>query len=346
MGLHSEIHEQPGVIERLLEGQSAQVQDAADFIHKQDILYTIIAARGTSDNAARYAGYLWGTKNHMTVALAMPSLFTFYHQPPQMTGSLVFGVSQSGRSPDIVNVLAEGRRQGAPAIAITNNVKSPLAEAADLVLDIQAGVEKAVAATKTYTAQLMTVAMLSAALDREHLERREELKQLPGWMKAVLELDKTLALQAQRYRYMQQCILLGRGYNYASAFEWALKLKELTYTLAEPYSSADFMHGPLALIQEGFPVLVINPSGSTFTPTYELAKKLRDEFRAELVIISDADEMLELAATPIRLPAGIPEWLSPLVSILPAQLFTYHLAQTRGYDTEAPRAIRKVTETH
>lgn len=346
MGLHSEIYEQPEVIRRLLKENSEQVEEAADFIRKQNILYTIIAARGTSDNAARYAGYLWGTKNHMNVALAMPSLFTFYQKPPKLEGSLVFGISQSGRSPDIVNVLKEGRRQGVPAIAITNNAASPLAEAADLVLDIQAGEEKAVAATKTYTAQLMIVAMLSATLDREHPERREELEQLPKWMNTVLELDHELALQAQRYRYMQHCIVLSRGYNYASAFEWALKLKELTYTLADPYSSADFMHGPLALIQEGFPVLVINPTGSVFTSTYELAKKLRDEFRAELVVISDSDEMLELAAMPIRLPAGIPEWLSPLVSILPAQLFTYHLASARGFDTEAPRAIRKVTETH
>ena len=346
MGLHEEIFEQPAVVRRLLKGQRGQVEEAAKLIRGHDIRYAFLAARGTSDNAGRYAGYLWGAHNHLTVALAAPSLFTYYQAPPRLAGALVVGVSQSGRSPDIIAVLEEGRRQGAPSIAITNDPASPLAQAADLVIDIMAGEERAVAATKTYTAQLMAVAMLSAALEPDPQQFWEELERVPEWMEAVLKLDEALALQAQRYRYMEQCVVIGRGFNYASAFEWSLKLKELTYTVADPYSSADFLHGPLALVHQGFPVLAVAPSGRVLGSIQELLDKLQGQFHAELVAISDAAEVLSLAQTPIPLPAGIPEWISPLVAIIPGQLFAYHLTRARGYSTEAPRSIHKVTETN
>lgn len=346
MGLHTEIHEQPEGIRRLLTGQRQQVEAAAELIRRQVVHYAFLAARGTSDNAGRYAGYLWGAHNHLTVALALPSLFTFYETPPNLSNALAIGISQSGQSPDIVSVLQEARRQGCPAIAITNKPASPLAEAADLVIDLMAGEEKAVAATKTYTAQLMAVAMLSAALDPAHPERWDELARLPGWMEAALKLDESLAALAQRYRYMEQCVVIGRGFNYANAFEWSLKLKELTYTIADPYSSADFLHGPLALVHQGFPVFAIAPSGRVLGTVRALLEKLRTQFNAELVVISDDPGVLDLAQTPIPLQTGIPEWLSPLVSILPAQLFAYHLTRARGYSTEAPRSIHKVTETN
>ncbi len=345
MGLHDEIFEQPDVIRRLIQGQRARVEEAAALIRRHDIRYVFLAARGTSDNAGRYAGYLWGAHNHLTVALAAPSLFTFYQSPPRLANALVVGISQSGQSPDIVSVLEEGREQGAPCIAITNRPTSPLAQVADLVIDIMAGEEKAVAATKTYTAQLMAVAMLSAALDQEHPQHWEELSRVPAWMEVAFKLDDALAVQAQRYRYMEQCVVIGRGFNYANAFEWSLKLKELTYTVADPYSSADFLHGPLALVHQGFPVLAVAPSGAVLRSMQDLLEKLRDQFNAELVVISDADEVLRLAQTAIPLPPGIPEWVSPLISILPAQLFAYHLTRARGFSPEAPRSIHKVTET-
>ncbi len=346
MGLHDEIFEQPAVLRRLLTEQRDTVTRAAQFIRARRPGYAFVAARGTSDNAGRYAGYVWGAHNRMAVALASPSLFTFYQTPPQLNGALVLGISQSGQSPDIVSVLEEGRRQGSPCLAITNAPQSPLARAADFVVDILAGQEKAVAATKTYTAELMAVAMLSAALDEEHPQRWDELVRVPEWIEQTLQLDESLAVQAQRYRYMQQCVVLGRGYNYATAFEWSLKLKELTYTVAEPYSSADFLHGPIALVDAGFPVLAIAPSGRVLQPIEETLVALRKQHEAELVVVSDRPEVLALAQTPIPLPAGIPEWLSPLVAIVPAQLFACHLTRARGYSTESPRSIHKVTETN
>lgn len=344
MSLYNEIAEQADVLDGLLSSQMNRVKEIAGAIRSISPAYVFLAARGTSDNAGRYANYLWGSMNSMPVALATPSLFTYYHKPPLMKGALVVGISQSGQSPDIVSVLEEGRRQGCPTLTITNAANSPLAKTADFVIDIQAGVEAAVAATKTYTAELLAIAMLSAAL-RQDGDQYQALAQVPGWVRQVLALDEQIARVAERYRFMNQCVVLGRGYNYATAFEWALKLKELTYLVAEPYSSADFLHGPIAMVERGFPVMAVAPGGKVYADMLDLLHKLRHDLYAELMVISDQPEALDLAQSPLALPAGIPEWLTPLVAIVPAQLFAYHLTQVRGLDTETPRTIRKITET-
>ncbi len=224
MTLHSEILEQPERIRAMLGAQKKAVQEAVRAIQKREISYVFLAARGTSDNAGRYANYLWGARNRLPLALAAPSLFTYYQQPPNLKGALVVAVSQSGQSPDIISVLEEGRRQGCPTLAITNETDSPLAQAAEFVLDIQAGQEKAVAATKSYTAELMIIAMLSAAMNRD-AEAWKELGLVSRWMREALKQEAKAKTAAQRYRYMRQCVVLGRGYNYATAFEWALKLR-------------------------------------------------------------------------------------------------------------------------
>ena len=344
MTLYSEITEQPERIKSLLVSQKKTVGQIAAAIQKRDIQYVFLAARGTSDNAGRYANYLLGAMNGLPLALATPSLFTYYKQPPKLKNALVVGISQSGQSPDIVSVLEEGKRQNCLTLAITNEPNSPLAQSADFVLDIHAGREKAVAATKTYTTELMSIAMLSAALsgNKKHWE---DLHKVAGWMKSALKQDDFIAQTAQRYRYMDQTIVLGRGFNYSTAFEWALKLKELAYVKAEPYSSADFQHGPIAMVDKGFPILAVAPKGKVFDSLVRMLKRLRKDFSAELVVISNDKKALSLAQMPLPIPADIPEWLSPLVSILPAQLFAYHLTVAKGYNTEHPRSIRKVTET-
>ena len=344
MTLKSEIFEQPAILQNLASGQMGSVAEIARALLKYDIRYVFLAARGTSDHAGLYAKYLWGAFNKLPIALATPSLFAIYEQPPSLRSALVVGISQSGQSPDIVSVLAEGKRQGCPTLAITNNVASPLARTADFVIDIQAGVEKAVAATKTYTAQLMAVAMLSVAMLGDE-QRKQSLLAVPDWIDQVLGLDQQIHAIAQRYRFIEQCVVLGRGYNYSTAYEWSLKMKELSYILAEPYSSADFLHGPIAIIDRGFPVMAVAPQGKVFETMIDLLQRLVNEHAAELMAISDDPQVLALARSPIELPAGIPEWLTPLVSIVPAQLFTYYLTAEKGYNTEAPRSIRKVTET-
>ncbi len=345
MALHDEILEQPRRLRELLRSQRETALKIAEAIKAREVKYVFLAARGTSDNAGRYANYLWGAHNHLPLALATPSLFTYYAEPPRLDGALVVGVSQSGQSPDIVSVLTEGRRQGCLTLAITNAPNSPLADAADLVLDIQAGDEKAVAATKTYSAELLGLAMISAALSGDE-SYWQELEKVPAWIDEVLLQDAAIARMAERFRYMNQCVVLGRGFNYATAFEWALKMKELSYVVAEPYSSADFQHGPIAMVEGGFPVMAVTPQGKVFDSMLEMLTRLRQTHDAELVVISNDERALALAQSPIRLPAGIPEWLTPLVAIVAAQLFACHLTVVKGYDTEKPRSITKVTETH
>lgn len=344
MSLHSEILEQPERAQSLLASQQKTVTHLAAAIQRGGIQYVFLAARGTSGNAGRYANYLLGARNGLPIAFARPSLFTYYKLPPKLKDALVVGISQSGRSPDIVSVLEEGKKQGCPTLAITNEPASPLAAAADFVLNIQAGPEKAVAATKTYTTELMAVAMLSAALSGKQ-KNWEELQQVAGWMTQVLAQEAFIAEAVQRYRYISRAVVLGRGFNYATAFEWALKLKELTYIIAEPYSSADFQHGPIAMVDSGFPVMAVAPKGKVFNSMLQMLRQLRDNFSAELVVISNDKKALALAQTPIPVPAGVPEWLTPLVNILPAQLFAYHLTVAKGHNTEQPRSIHKVTET-
>ncbi len=341
--LYREIHEQPAVLSEFLANERSTVQELAKAIQSRQIDYVVIAARGTSDNAGRYANYLFGAMNGLPVALATPSLFTVYKKVPQFKNALVLGISQSGKSPDIVSVLAEARRQGALTAAITNEVESDLAAQADHVIALHAGREQSIAATKTYTSELMALALLGATL-AEDTEALAEIATIPAAVASVLEIDRDVQQLAQRYRYMQDCVVIGRGFNYASAFELALKLKELTYIIAEPYSSADFLHGPLALIEHGFPALVIAPSGTMLPELHSFHQVLRQR-EAESIVISDDQSLLDEARIPIPLRASVPEWLSPITAIVPGQLFALYLAHARDYDPDHPRGLRKVTET-
>lgn len=344
MSLRSEIFEQPLVLDRLLKSRFEIVQDIAREIRGKDITHVFLAARGTSDNAGLYAKYLWGAFNKLPIALAAPSLFTLYESPPDLTNALVLGISQSGQSPDIVHVLEEGRRQGVPTMAITNDPASPLSDVAEYVVNLDTGPEEAVAATKTYTAQLMAIAMLSVAMDGD-ADRVRSLERVQRWVEQALEQDESIASLAGRYRNMEQCVVLGRGYNYSTAFEWALKLKELAYVTASPYSSSDFLHGPSAVLSKGFPVLAVAPSGAVFADMIDLLKRLVNEREVELLAISNEQSARDLANSPISMPGGVPEWLTPIVCIVSAQLFSYHIAHAKGLDTENPRGLQKVTLT-
>ena len=280
----------------------------------------------------------------------------------------MLGISQSGKSPDIVAVLAEARQQGVLTAALTNEPDSDLTSYADHVIDLHAGLERSVAATKTYTSELMAIAMLSASLlsIRPHAsalwmpdaslssirslnasdrQMMAELQNIPEVVSETLTMEASIAEIVPRYRYMRDCVVIGRGYNYATAFEIALKLKELTYTIVEPYSSADFLHGPLAVIEHGFPAIVIAPSGVMSAEMGRFIRTMKQR-QAEILVISDAAEILDQAHIRLQLPVPVPEWLSPLTAVLPGQIFAMHLAAIRNYDPDNPRALRKVTETH
>jgi len=338
-----EIHEQPEVLARFLEKELDNVRALAAAIKERNVTHVIIAARGTSDNAGRYAQYVLGAHNELVVALSTPSLFSIYGKPPRINNALVLGISQSGKSPDIVGVVEEAKRQGALTAVITNIADSDLAQCGDFVIDIQAGDELAVAATKTYTNQLAAIALLSAVLSGDE-SRLAELMALPAAVTQVLAMNDRIAQAAPRYRYMDRSVIIGRGFNYATAFELALKMKELTYTLVEPYSSADFLHGPMAMIEDGFPVLVIAPSGVMQSEMLDFINAVNAR-GAEVIAISDVADILAASRTPLALPVSVPEWLSPITAIVPGQLFAMHLAHTRDFDIDAPRGLLKVTET-
>jgi glucosamine--fructose-6-phosphate aminotransferase (isomerizing) len=342
--LYQEIHEQPEVLNRLLAHEIEPAQRLAEEIRQRGIETVVIAARGTSDNAGRYAQYLLGAANRLVVALATPSLYSIYHQPPRLGNALVLGISQSGKSPDIVAVLQEARQQGALTATITNSPDSDLAQEAAHIIYLHAGGEQAIAASKTYTSELLAIALLSACLSQDE-SRLEEVRKMPQVAAATLTMEDQVIQAVQRYRYMRECVVIGRGYNYATAFELALKMKELTYTFVEAYSSADFLHGPLAVIEHGFPAITIAPSGVMLPELQRFMLTLKER-AAEIIAISDDPETLDIAHIPLRLPVTTPEWLSPIPSILPGQLFVLHLAHIRNYDPDRPRGLHKVTETY
>lgn len=341
--LFQEIFEQPQVVRNLLDSQQPITEKLASAIKERNITHIVIAARGTSDNAGLYAKYVLGVNNRLLVMLATPSLYTLYHSPPRFGQALVLGISQSGKSPDIVSVLAEAKTQGNLTAVITNNPDSPLAEQGDFVIDLMAGEELAVAATKTYTAELAAIALLSAKLANEQ-QMLSALEQIPANISATLSMSETVAACAEHYLSMRYAAVIGRGFNYATAFEAALKLKEMSYTIVEPYSSADFMHGPLALLEPGYPVIMFAVTGATVAESEQFFRTLANH-EAAIIAVSDIPGLLARSKYPLSLPVTVPEWLSPLTAIIPGQLFAMHLAHQRGFDVDSPRGIQKVTET-
>jgi glutamine---fructose-6-phosphate transaminase (isomerizing) len=344
MTLRDEILEQPEVAARFIDRAPRVVGPFAESIRARDVDHVVIAARGTSDHAAIYAQYVLGVRHNLSVGLGTPSVISLYGARPRLDRSLVIGISQSGASPDVVAVIEEGRRQGAPTLAITNDPSSALATAAETCIDLAAGPELAVAATKTYTTELLAIACLSAALSGDPADVAA-LAAIPEAMAGALGLEPTVESMARDQADADRLLVLARGYEYATAREWALKLKELARVFADPYSAADFEHGPLALLEPGVPVLATVRPGPTAVSLTTLLVRLRADFDASIAVVSDQPGALALARWPFALAPGTPEWLGPIVSIVIGQLHALHLTRARGLDPERPRNLNKVTRT-
>lgn len=344
MRMLEEIREQPQWVERAIEMERTGASELAREIRERGIRHALIAARGTSDNAATYAKYLFEIVAGMPVALAAPSVFTLYDARLDLADTLVIGISQSGQGTDVVQVLSAARAGGAMTACVTNSTDSAITRVSDHILLCHAGEEKAVAATKTYTTAIAVVALLVGVLadDRDLLDG---LARVPAMMADTLAVCEEVERSVERYRYMEECAVLARGVNQATALEAALKLTETSYVVAKPYSGADFLHGPIAVVDSGFPCFLFAPDGRAYASQLDLALKIRER-GGELIVIGHAPEVLELGTTRVAVPvADVPELLSPLPYILPGQLFAYYLSRTRGVDPDAPRGLSKVTLT-
>jgi glucosamine--fructose-6-phosphate aminotransferase (isomerizing) len=296
-----------------------------------------LVARGTSDHAALYAKYLIEINHGLPAGLVSPSTVTLYGARPDLRDVLYIAVSQSGGSPDLVRSVEVARAQGALTVAVTNNAESDLAGAAEIHIDVLAGAERSVAATKSYTAELLALQLLLSRGDGRRAEALPELGE------AVLASGEHVREVAQRYRFAQRLITTARGYSYPTAREAALKLMETSYLSAQAFSGADLLHGPLATVDPQVPVLAVVPEGvggDAMRPVLErLAERHADVFGV------GAPAALAGLAGGIALPAGVPDELSPLLEILPLQQLALYLALARGGDPDQPRGLRKVTET-
>jgi glucosamine--fructose-6-phosphate aminotransferase (isomerizing) len=323
----------------LLERERGPIERLAAEVRRRRPRYAVIAARGSSDNAARYAQHVLGRFAGLPVVLATPSLHTLYDAPPRFVDALVVGISQSGASPDVVGVVADGARQGAMTAAITNDPGSPLAAAAAHVIDLGAGEERSVAATKTYTASLAAVAWLAAAAAGDRA-REAELAALPGLIAEQLDRGGEADAALASVSGWERLTVVGRGAHYATAFEAALKLRELAGIVTEPFSPADLLHGPIAAVGRDQPLLAIAPAGPTDGSMRELVAAARR--RGAPVAAIGHDRAL---GDPFLRLVDVPEWLGPVVAIVPAQLLAVGLAEQRGVDVDAPFGLRKITLT-
>jgi glucosamine--fructose-6-phosphate aminotransferase (isomerizing) len=341
----ADIAEQPEVFERLLAPASATaIAEVAARVAEWRPRHVVLTARGTSDHAALYAAYLSEIRLDLPAGLASPSAVTVYGARPDLSGALVVGVSQSGGSSDLVEVITRARETGAYTLAVTNNPASPLAQAAELHIDVAAGHERAVAATKTYTAELLALLMLVEGVRAGDgvlpAEERVALEMLSVLAAQVLA-DPTAVELAPRYRFAARVVTTGRGYAYPTARETALKLMETSYLPALAFSGADLLHGPLAMADPDVPVLAVVGSGPGGQAMREVLAKL-GERRADVVTIGPSD----VEGTQLRLPTPeVEERYAPLLDILPLQRLALALALARGQDPDAPRGLNKVTVT-
>ena len=335
-----EIFQQPRVAQEMLESARAEAESAAAAIKARRPAALLIAARGSSDHAAIYAKYLFETRNRLPVMLAAPSVFSLYRQPPRLSGLAVLAISQSGASPDVVGVLDEGRRQGAVTIAITGEPRSRLGRAAEHLVRLRGGRELSVPASKTYTASLLAVALLSQALDPDP-RFEASLMRVPDALTAALEMESKMDGAVALIRGSRLAVI-GRGYNLATALEIGLKLMETSYVVAEARSVADFMHGPIATVGSGFPLVLIEASGPTLRQMRNLGRRV-EAAGAHILTITDHPTGAIGHALPIR--TGLPETLTPLPYVIAGQLLALRMARLLGIDSDRPRGLKKITET-
>jgi len=337
-----EIGEQPAALEKTIAEEREKISRVAQTVIKKDIDLIVLVARGSSDNAALFGRYLLEITTGIPVSLSAPSVHTLYNAKLNLRRALVIGVSQSGEGEDINRVLENARTCGAFTIGITNEPESSMVKLVDETLLMRGGHERSVAATKTFTGQMMLFYMLAAALSNDR--NSIDYEKIPEFTSRALEQKPAIIELVQRYVFMENCVVVGRGLAYANAYEFALKLMETCYVVAERFSSADFLHGPVAMIERHFPVFLFAPPGVMLSGTKDLIGRLR-ELKADTLAITADLEAASICSHSIIMSHEIDEFLAPIPYIIPAQLFAGLLAEAKGLDPDQPRSLSKVTRT-
>jgi glucosamine--fructose-6-phosphate aminotransferase (isomerizing) len=337
-----EIAEQPAALEKTMREERPKIERLAAELKRRGVGLIVIVARGSSDNAAQFGRYLLEIRSGIPVSLSAPSVYTLYDAKLRCDHALYIGVSQSGEGEDINFVLERARECGAFTIGITNEPQSSMTSIVDEVLLMHGGRERSVAATKTYTGQMMLFYMLAEALS----DREPELayEQIPEYAARALELRPAVEETVKRYVFMENCVVVGRGLLYGNAFELALKLMETCYVVTTPFSAADFLHGPLAIVERHFPTFLFAPPGVTLPGVRALLERLK-ELRADTLVMTSDGEAARAASRALLLPPEVDEFLAPIPYIIPGQLFAALLAEEKGLDPDAPRSLSKVTRT-
>src|ERR1041384_8193465 len=338
----AEIAEQPAALERTIAAERAKISKLGSLLKTRDIDLIVLVARGSSDNAALFGRYLLEITTGIPVSLSAPSVYTIYDAQLKLDHALVVGVSQSGEGEYIKRVLESARRSGAYTIGITNEPGSSMTGIVDETLLTHGGRERSVAATRTFTCQMLLFYMLAAELAQRQPSFSYEA--IPAFVAGALEQQPAIVELVQRYVFMENCVVVGRGLAYANAYEFALKLMETCYVVAERFSSADFLHGPVAMIERHFPVILFAPPGVMLDGTRDLIERLR-ELSADTLVITGNLEVAAKCSRSIIMPREINEFLAPIPYIIPAQLFAALLAEAKGLDPDAPRSLSKVTRT-
>jgi len=337
-----EIAEQPAALAQTIREERPKIARLGKFLRERDIDLIVLVARGSSDNAALFGRYLLEITTGIPVSLSAPSVHTLYGAKLKLQKALIIGVSQSGEGEDINRVLENAGACGAYTVGITNEPASAMVNLVDETLLMHGGRERSVAATKTFTGQMMLFYMLAAELADREVGFQYDL--IPEFAALALEQQPAILELVQRYVFMENCVVVGRGLAYANAYELALKLMETCYVVAERFSSADFLHGPLAMVERHFPVIIFAPPGVMLPGVTDLIRRL-SELRADTLVITSDLNAAASCARAIIMAREIDEFLAPIPYIIPGQLFAALLAEAKGLDPDAPRSLSKVTRT-
>lgn len=338
-----EILEQPIALERCFEKNTQIIQEIIRSIKDKNINQVILAARGTSDHAAVYGKYVIELLVGIPVSLAASSIFTIYHGKLNLSNSLVIGISQSGKAADVLEVVRGAKNCGAVTVGITNNADSEIAQESEFFLNCEAGVEKSVAATKSFSTQLFLLASLAAEWAGNQ-EAKNEIYRLPERITQVFEVTGAIESKVERYRFMNECFVLARGINYAVSLEAALKIQETTYVRAKAFATSDFQHGPIAMIEPDIPVIIFAPDGPSINDVSSMINKLKSE-NIETIVVSNRKDILDLGTTSFSIPETSNDIISPFFNVIIAQMFACKLALAKGLNPDSPRGLKKVTVT-